>query len=131
VSDTVYSDRFCPHAPQVRFRHVPARDVTVDELLKAGIPKLNDDIVDPLDEPWIAQQFAEKPVLLLEPVHFDERDDWRLLEERGQPLPRGNWSRGAVRSFHCSSPSIVRIDIASAAASLPTADKRPGSAVTQ
>ena len=55
-----------------------AREVAVDELLMDGIAKLDDEIVETLDEPRIPRQLTEKLVLLFDPVRFGEGDNRRL-----------------------------------------------------
>jgi hypothetical protein len=73
------ADRFHPHAPELRLRHALARQVPVDEILMGGIAELDDDIVEMLEEAWLANQLAQELVLLLEPMRFDEGDKLRTL----------------------------------------------------
>src|SRR5919197_1382251 len=74
-----------------------------------ALPNSIDEIVDGLDEPRIAQERAEKLVLLLEPVDLDQGDNRRTLKECGQPLPRADEPLRTVRSSQSSFHPMVRI----------------------
>lgn len=79
-------------------RNMFAREGAVDELLMDGMAKLNNEIVDTLDEPRIAQQLTEQLVVLLDPMRFDEGDDRRAQEEGYRSLQRADGLRRTVRS---------------------------------
>jgi hypothetical protein len=77
-----------PGAPELRLGQVLAGEVAVDEVLIPGVAELHDEIVETFGESSIEQQLAQEGMLLPEPVHLDEGDDRRALEERCQPLLR-------------------------------------------